>query len=323
MATHHDFPLIASSLLLHTRDLDESRLVTSRMWEKHRVEMTGRGLFETRVHGMQSDETGVSFVDCRSSLLIDLEPVRDQYYLHVPVEGEVGFRVNGKEAVSSTGTGVLCGPGQSIRMMASPVKSLVFSWNADFLGRALGGDAWKCPTALETWALSVDFATAAGARLKAACLGFASRPESKPGSKEFVAYSTTQADALVRYLNEVNPFPASPSDPWIGQTRLGDLAEWIRARVADPIGLVDVVAKSGVSARAIQKAFRKHFGVGPTRFITELKLDEARRRIMANPRVPLAELATSLGFPHYGRFAAGYSRRFGESPGVAKNRWGS
>ena len=86
-----------------------------------------------------------------------------------------------------------------------------------------------------------------------------------------------------------------------------------------------VVTVEGLSSddelTPLQKAFRKHFGVGPTRFITELKLDEARRRIMANPRVPLAELATSLGFPHYGRFAARYSLRFGESPGVAKNRW--
>jgi hypothetical protein len=45
-----------------------------------------------------------------------------------------------------------------------------------------------------------------------------------------------------------------------------------------------------------------------------LRLDEARRQLVADSAVTVTSVAMGLGFNHMGRFSRDYRRRFGESP---------
>ena len=324
MPTDFALSCLRAHRVFHTRDLDESREMTSRMWERHRVSMPGNSPFETTIFGVSRAGMGVSYVHCKAPLLMECGPVGGNFYLYLPLEGEVAHKVNGRQAVGNSVTGVLHGPGQTVRMDATPVHMLMVSFDQSLLMgflRALG-----LPTvSLEQWGLSIDLKAPHGREL-AQTVHQAARDldsESAPLALEapFAQLRANICGHLVAALAEVAPDWSPTHDAWLGTCSVDDLTEWLRANIASPVGLADLVARSGVTPRAVQKAFMRHFGCGPKRFIADLRLDEAQRRIVANPEVPIIDLVTELGYGNAGRFAAEYARRFGEYPRETRSRW--
>jgi AraC-like DNA-binding protein len=74
--------------------------------------------------------------------------------------------------------------------------------------------------------------------------------------------------------------------------------------------------ESGASVRALQDNFHRVLGVTPTQFLSELRLERARRDLLAGAphELTVSSVAHRWGFAHLGRFSATYSAKFGESP---------
>ncbi|WP_458248217.1 AraC family transcriptional regulator [Streptomyces sp. MAI_2237] len=98
--------------------------------------------------------------------------------------------------------------------------------------------------------------------------------------------------AVKRVMDAVQEMPAEPYDA----ARLAEIAR--------------------VSVRTLQEAFRKHVGMPPMAYVTEVRLQRVRGQLRAS--VPgtttVADVAHQWGFAHLGRFARRYRERFGESP---------
>ena len=93
---------------------------------------------------------------------------------------------------------------------------------------------------------------------------------------------------------------AEPERPW----RLGDLA-----------------VLCGVSPRTLQKHFHLFLRSTPRRFLRELRFDRARRELLGGcEEAHVTGIATRFGFDHFGRFAAEYRRRYGETPSTTLRR---
>lgn len=90
--------------------------------------------------------------------------------------------------------------------------------------------------------------------------------------------------------------------------------EFMRARLGDPVGAVDLCRELGVSDRTLRLAFRERYGMGPLVYFKSLRLNAARSRLKADPLVAVADVARMFGFHHLGNFAADYRRLFGERP---------
>jgi AraC-like DNA-binding protein len=90
--------------------------------------------------------------------------------------------------------------------------------------------------------------------------------------------------------------------------------DYIDAHLADPIGLDDLLAVSGSSARTLQTSFLRYRGTTPMRFLRDRRLDHARTEILRRPGVRVTDIAIECGFSHLGRFARQYGVRFGEAP---------
>ena len=310
-------PYLSNHRMLHTSDLSESRAVTSRMWEHHRVTVRGTDPFETTINGIANCGMGISYVDCRTPLLMEFEPVQNNYYLQIALEGEVEHSVNGRRASANSDTGVLFGPGQALRMDATAVHMLLLSLDSTALSLAMKTRGLPT-TSLEDWALTIDFKSPEGHALAYQCR-WAAQELSNPGSTlaEEQAFSHLRAmfsSLVVDALANNAPSWKSSESAWLGRCTIDDLTEWLRANIRSPLGMTELTARTGVSSRAVQKAFQRYFGCSPTRFITNLRLEDARRQIFAHPDRSLSEVAISLGFLHYGRFASGYFNRYGELP---------
>jgi AraC-like DNA-binding protein len=90
---------------------------------------------------------------------------------------------------------------------------------------------------------------------------------------------------------------------------------YIRANLHRKLQLQELAEVSGVSPRTIQYGFSFYRQSSPTRFLKELKLKNARERLL-RPAAPvrIAELAASLGYQSMSQFSRDYRERFGESP---------
>jgi AraC-like DNA-binding protein/tetratricopeptide (TPR) repeat protein len=93
---------------------------------------------------------------------------------------------------------------------------------------------------------------------------------------------------------------------------------------ADPAqerSIGDLAAACGVTARTLQKHFRRFLGRTPTQALHDLRLKQVRLELLrAGPDASVAESALHCGFGHLGRFAAAYRRRYGEAPSATVRR---
>lgn len=91
----------------------------------------------------------------------------------------------------------------------------------------------------------------------------------------------------------------------------------MRADPARERSIGELAAACGVTARTLQKHFRRFLGRTPTQELLDLRLEQVRLELLrAKPGARVAESAMRWGFAHLGRFAAAYRRRYGEVPSV-------
>jgi AraC-like DNA-binding protein len=84
-----------------------------------------------------------------------------------------------------------------------------------------------------------------------------------------------------------------------------------------PVTMSEMAAAAGVSARALQLAFRRHRDTTPTRYARTVRLERAHRDLQnADPTsgITIAAIANRWGFPHLGRFSTDYRAAYGTTP---------
>lgn len=100
--------------------------------------------------------------------------------------------------------------------------------------------------------------------------------------------------------------PISPE--WLSEALV-----FIDQNIHHPLSASDVVARCQRSPNTVAKAFLKNFGLTPGRYITKLKMEEARRLINLHTH-SCKEIAALLGFASPQYFCCAYRTYFGHSP---------
>lgn len=103
--------------------------------------------------------------------------------------------------------------------------------------------------------------------------------------------------------------------PWIAPRDVNHAIDFIEANLAEPIGLADIVAASGIPGRTLSKHFRRFRETTPMRYVRNARLARVRAALQrAEPEESVTSVAVQWGFSHLGRFAAQYHSAFGETP---------
>lgn len=91
---------------------------------------------------------------------------------------------------------------------------------------------------------------------------------------------------------------------------------WIRAHLREDISVPALCREIGVSRRQLEYALRTSFDIAPQGFVRLLRLNLARRELLAARGSGLAATTVALacGINHLGRFSQGYRALFGETP---------
>ena len=97
--------------------------------------------------------------------------------------------------------------------------------------------------------------------------------------------------------------------------------DYIEANCQDNPSIPDICAATGLSWRSLDRAFKECLGIGPKRYLLNLRLTQARRQIKsAPPRTRVVDIANDWGFWHMGDFAREYRKMFCESPAQSLTR---
>jgi AraC-like DNA-binding protein len=84
----------------------------------------------------------------------------------------------------------------------------------------------------------------------------------------------------------------------------------------EPLSMIDIAQRLGVSLRSLQLAFAEvHDGKSPRQIYSQIRLQRARQKLLeASGRDQVTAIALDTGFLHLSRFAQTYARTFGELP---------
>jgi AraC-like DNA-binding protein len=94
--------------------------------------------------------------------------------------------------------------------------------------------------------------------------------------------------------------------------------EIIEAEAHLPLTLSVLAARTYVSVRGLQAAFRRHLDTSPMAYLRDVRLRRAHEALQRSDPASdtVASVASAWGFTNFGRFAAAHVARYGESPVV-------
>jgi transcriptional regulator GlxA family with amidase domain len=91
---------------------------------------------------------------------------------------------------------------------------------------------------------------------------------------------------------------------------------FIEANADIDITIADIARAAGVTARAVQLAFRRHLDITPAGYLRRVRLDQAHRQLQATDpdHDSVTAVAYRWGFGSPSRFATYYRRAYGVPP---------
>ena len=115
--------------------------------------------------------------------------------------------------------------------------------------------------------------------------------------------------------------PVDASQYQSGPTeRLAELPAWISAHMRDDLSVEILADRTGVCPRHFSRLFKQVFNSTPADFVEQLRLSEARRRLLI-PRSSVENVAASVGFKSTDAFRRAFERRLGVTPSAFRKRF--
>lgn len=102
--------------------------------------------------------------------------------------------------------------------------------------------------------------------------------------------------------------------------RLDALLRILDANIEEPVGYRELIAQAGLSARQVQRLFKRHLGVTPSRYFRTIRLQRARH-LLHQTSMTITEVALATGFPSSSHFSKTYRSEFNRMPSQELRSW--
>ena len=97
-------------------------------------------------------------------------------------------------------------------------------------------------------------------------------------------------------------------------TRVREVARWICARYTEPLRIDEIAAVAHMSPASLHRHFKAATGMSPIQYQKHLRLQEARRRLVAGDATA-AQIAQAVGYASATQFNREYRSTYGLPPG--------
>nr|WP_246476241.1 helix-turn-helix transcriptional regulator [Roseibium litorale] len=82
---------------------------------------------------------------------------------------------------------------------------------------------------------------------------------------------------------------------------------------AGQVKLPDIARRNGISEDSLLKAFRHHYGVTPSEYLTSIRM-AAAEDLLQSMDLPVSEIGRRAGYSNPTAFSRAFRRHFGHSP---------
>jgi transcriptional regulator GlxA family with amidase domain len=102
--------------------------------------------------------------------------------------------------------------------------------------------------------------------------------------------------------------------------RLADLADYVTSNLERELSVPVLAKQLGLSPRQLSRLCKAELGRAPAALVLQLRLDEARRRLL-EPNAGVAQVAASVGFTGADAFRRAFEGHFGINPSTFRERF--
>lgn len=147
--------------------------------------------------------------------------------------------------------------------------------------------------------------------------GFGVRLETLVMQIAFELYD--ELSAVTTRLNEISEKAISERTK-TPQLRDCFIDRYIRENFRTDITLEDLSARTGVSERQLNRIFEKNYGTTFYRYLTRLRIEEAKRLLSKRPKPSVEAVAYAVGYSTYTGFHNAFKKETGMLPGEYRRR---
>ena len=97
--------------------------------------------------------------------------------------------------------------------------------------------------------------------------------------------------------------------------RLRETVLRMEQNIETPISCTELARHAGLSARQLERLFRKYFDTPPARFYLNLRLEQARN-LLRQTAMPILDVAIACGFESASHFSKCYKERYETPPSM-------
>jgi AraC-like DNA-binding protein len=314
--------------IFRARDLELAREYLSGVLGPHRVAYLTRDRrldFRHRLAKLGAVELNV--LQYGGHVMVAAPYLPDYYLLEIMLAGTCTLAQGGRSFDIPAGSVAVINPNRPFTKCLSPAaRKLMIRIERSLLERELRAWAGCEPKELIEFDQSRAFAMEKVATLMHAVRMLCDdlRDESSSLDHPLVRdrVASTLASALLVGLPHNHSRALEAADTSIAPASVRRAERFIEENAVKAIGLTDVACAAGVSARALQMAFRRFRDTTPMAHLRALRLDLARGELARAGRHggSVTAVANAHGFGSLSRFAADYKARYHESPSETLRR---
>jgi AraC-like DNA-binding protein len=120
--------------------------------------------------------------------------------------------------------------------------------------------------------------------------------------------------SLVSLIAALQPYTGlKKPEAVVGSSQVRRAQEYIRQRCAQNISLQELATEIGISPFHLVRSFRKHCGVPPHVYLTQMRIEQAQALLRSG--VTIAEVAIQTGFVDQSHLTRHFKRFVGVTPG--------
>jgi len=312
-----DYELLSNHHLLTTNDIEESRKITSLLWEEHDTFLKEGADFFVHINRVKLNIVSLSYIHCPADLILEsTKEVEARYSFHILLDGDIDYQVASDKAEAKYESGVIHFSSEKMQMAVDSIRALFVDFDKTAVEQALSNRFGQSPPQLPK-AAEIDYQSPQGLFLRSLSLWCAhqlNHPNCQhPNSKKWQHLEKTLLFAFIDCLDRRAKERTRQQEnryQWIKAVET-----WIDGHLHEPIMLQDLANVANVSERALQKAFRNFRNCTPMGAVYFRRLIKARSLLQAaDEDTTVLQIAMEVGYTHPSRFASHYLKQFGEKP---------
>lgn len=310
-------------------DLDDVRDVVSRTIAQHNLRLSSGVLLDATFRAFSNSSFSVMTLKYGAAVDINVSPPSKRVHVvQVPLRGSASVASGRDEVLSTCDRASVPDPVLGARMSwSADCEQLIVRLDADVLERRLQSMIGCSVTEPIHFGLSMDLHNPECRTWLNTVQLLLSDVRAPAGIMNHPLLAPQIESVLFTGLLLAQPhnYSAMLADERTSTTprKVRDVIQEIEENPHLPLTVEGLAARSGTSARALQKSFQKAVGCSPMAYLREIRLQRAHDDLAgADPRagVTVTDTALRWGFMHLGRFSVSYRERFGEPPSTTLRR---